>query len=297
MKKEILLIGGCGYIGSALFDELSKTHNVTSVDAEWFGRTVNSNLKCDYESLKCDYIKKYDTVILTAAHSSVPMCNNDQKGAFNNNVVKFINFIQKLQPSQKFIHASSSCVYIKSDLNGAVETERLKPNDMLSFSKTTIDHYLEAFNPCEWYALRFGSVNGYSRNFRTDLMINAMTKNALLDNKLNISNGDNYRPILGIMDLVKAVKTIVESEEDKRGVYNVASFNVNIREVGNAIAKIIGCEVAEQEGGKSYDFCINTNKFKETYGFEFKESLETIVQSIVDKKTILEQQIFPQRKV
>lgn len=297
MKKEILLIGGCGYIGSSLFDELSKTHNVISVDAEWFGRTVNSNFKCDYEYLEYDYIKKYDTVILTAAHSSVPMCNNDHKGAFNNNVVKFINFIQKLQPNQKFIHASSSCVYIKSDLNGAVETERLKPNDMLSFSKTTIDHYLEAFNPCEWYALRFGSVNGYSRNFRTDLMINAMTKNALIDNKLNISNGDNYRPILGMKDLVRAVKAIVESEEDKRGVYNVASFNVNIREVGNAIAKIIGCEVAEQEGGKSYDFCINTNKFKEAYAFEFKESLETIVQSIAENKQTLKQEIFPQRKV
>lgn len=297
MKKNILLIGGCGYIGTALYDSLSLTHEVTSVDIEWFGRTNDQNSKLDYTDLLSQDIRKYDAVILTAAHSSVPMCNTDHAGAFQNNVIKFIQFVNKLSPSQKFIHASSSCVYIKSDLDGAVESQPLKPNDMLSFSKTTIDHYLEAFNPCEWYALRFGSVNGWSRNLRTDLMINAMTTNAILDNKLYVTNGDSYRPILGMRDLVNAVRTIVESNEDKRGVYNVASFNTNIRDAGKSVARILGCPLEESKGEKSYDFCINTDKFIKAYNFKFNETLDSIVRSIVDNKDQLSRTSFPPRKV
>lgn len=294
---NILLIGGCGYIGIALFSRFRDKHEVRSCDLNLFGCNNSMNWVCNYNKLEKDQIENFDVIILTAAHSSVPMCNEDHAGALQNNVYNFMNFVQKLNSNQKFIYAGSSCVYLKSDISGSVETDSLYPNDMLSFSKTTIDQYMQAFNPCEYYGLRFGSVNGWSENFRTDLMINSMTKDAIRFRELTISNGNNYRPILGIKDLVNAVEKIVLSKEDKRGIYNLASFNTNIREVGHAVADIMECNINELPGTGSYDFCINSDKFKKAYNFEFCENLDSIVTSIKDNQDIILGKDFPARKV
>lgn len=294
---NILLVGGCGYIGSALFDRFRDKHSVWSCDLNLFGCNNSMNWCCNYNKLNKTDIEKFDVIILTAAHSSVPLCNEDHAGALQNNVYNFIDFVQKLNKNQKFIYASSSCVYVKTDLNGAVETDPLMPNDMLSFSKATVDQYMLTFNPCEYYGLRFGSVNGWSENFRSDLMINSMTVNGMKQRELHVSNGDNYRPILGMRDLVNAVTKIVESPEDKRGIYNLASFNTNIREVGNAVSDILECKVNETPGLGSYDFCINNDKFKKAFDFNFFDTVESIVTSIKDHQEEIFVKNFPARKV
>jgi nucleoside-diphosphate-sugar epimerase len=298
---RILCLGGCGYIGSRLRDELSKNHEIDCVDIGWFGINGDNNrkinYKINYDDLSLLFARSFDAVILTAAHSSVPMCNEDHYGAFNNNVNNFIKLVNKLGKEQKFIYASSSCVYLSTNGRDAVEGDQLTPNDMLSFSKTTADQYLQAFNPCEWYALRFGSVNGYSVNYRTDLMINAMTLNGMKNGYLQVSNGDNYRPILGMEDLVRGVCAIVESKEDRRGVYNMASFNTRIGDVGDKVGSILGCEVKNIDGTPSYDFTISSEKFKKAFNFEFKETVESIVDSIVVHKEELISKKFPARKV
>ena len=293
---NILLIGGCGYIGSALFSRFRDKHSVWSCDLNLFGCNNAMNWCCNYNKLEKTDIEKFDVVILTAAHSSVPLCNEDHAGALQNNIYNFINLVQKLNKNQKLIYASSSCVYVKTDLKGAVETNPLSPNDMLSFSKATIDQYLQTFNPCEYYGLRFGSVNGWSENFRSDLIVNSMAVNAIKHRELHVSNGDNYRPILGMEDLLNAVVKIVECPEDRRGIYNLASFNVNIRQVGHAVSDILECKVNETPGLGSYDFCINSDKFKKTYGFEFFDTLESIVTSITDRQDIILNRDFPARK-
>lgn len=293
---KILIIGASGYIGNMIYQKLSIKHSVKCVDAEWFGLYSISNIKCNYSELSKSLVQDHDVVILTAAHSSVPMCNEDKSGAFDNNVVNFVKLVEKLRPDQKFIYASSSCVYLNSS-EPAKEDWPLRPNDMLSFSKTTADNYLTAFNPCEYYALRFGSVNGWSPNLRTDLMINAMTMNAIKTNKVTVSNGDNYRPILGMLDLVRAVETIVEGKKDNRGIYNLASFNTKIRKAGQAVQKMFGCELVEEKGSGSYDFTINCDKFKSAFNFVFEETVESIVTSIRNYKDAIIERQYPERKV
>lgn len=294
---KILCLGACGYIGSRLFEQLSKKHDVSSVDIGWFGVYNDKNHKVNYQDLPVPFIQDFDVVILTAAHSSVPMCNEDKTGAIQNNIDNFINITRKLKKSQKFIYASSSCVYISTDGRDAVESDKLCPNDMLSFSKTTADHYLQCFDPCEWYALRFGSVNGYSANYRTDLMLNAMSLKGMKDGTLQVSNGNNYRPILGMEDLVKGVCAIVECKEDKRGIYNMASFNTKIGDAARNVAEILKCDIEELPGTPSYDFTISSKKFSESFGFTFNETVKSIVQSIFDHKNKLVNRKFPARKV
>ena len=86
--NRILILGGCGYIGSALFPFLRKKFEVDTVDLEWFGNLINAqNVKEDFKNLKEEVLDDFDTIILLAGHSSVQMCDKNMMSAFKNNVI------------------------------------------------------------------------------------------------------------------------------------------------------------------------------------------------------------------
>ena len=84
--KNILILGGCGYIGSALFGYLGQSNRVDTVDLEYFGNYVNQlNIRGDFGNLDSSFLDHYEVVILVAANSSVRLCENIYE-AFDNNV-------------------------------------------------------------------------------------------------------------------------------------------------------------------------------------------------------------------
>ena len=78
-------------------------------------------------------------------------------------------------------------------------------------------------------------------------MINAMVNSAMNDGHIKLYIKDTMRPILGINDLCGAVKTIVNSDEDKRGLYNLASFNKTAEQIAYEVADVMSVEVKEFE--------------------------------------------------
>jgi nucleoside-diphosphate-sugar epimerase len=276
--KRILITGGCGYIGSALYHRLNMYHTVDTVDLEWFGNFTNKdNYKKDFGELSVDFLDGYDVIVHVAANSSVPLCK-DVKDAFDNNVTKFIDLVSKLK-KQKFIYASSSCVYVTSDDREKIEEDILTPLDGLTLTKTTIDQYMP-LTDIEYYGLRFGSVNGWSPNMRLDLMINAMSLSASMDKKVNVMNGHAHRPILSINDLCRAVETIIAGP-DKRGIYNLASVNHNILDIGKKVGAHLNVPVIDKGNNFTYDFSISSEKFMNTFDFTFRDTVESIVDTII----------------
>ena len=276
---RILLTGGCGYIGSAVYNYLKPKYKIVdTVDLEWFGvYRSEGNIKMDFADLDENFLNHYDVIFHTASHSSVPLCK-DVHGSFDNNVVKLMNFTKKLKRKQKLIYASSSCVYVESGTVPKVESEMSPPSDGLTLSKTTLDNVMPLLD-VEYYGLRFGSVNGWSPNMRTDLMINSMTLSALKNKKVNVFNAHAHRPIVSTHDLCRAVDAIINSG-DKRGIYNVASFNLNIGDVGRKVADHLNVELVDKGVSQTYDFMISSDKFKNTFNFEFESTVESIVNSI-----------------
>ena len=279
--SRVLVIGGCGYVGGAIFSQLSGIgHSVHTVDLELSGNVINPiNIKRDYRTLSRKFLSGYEVVVVAAAHSSVSQCSGDPYGAFQNNVVNFVNLLAKLK-NQKLIYASSSCVYSGSNLNiDHIENSTLPtPCDHLTLTKSVIDQYAQK-SSVECYGLRFGSVNGYTPNFRRDLMINAMSLSAMTNGVVRVSNKHQYRPILFIRSLAAAVERIVDSKEDRRGIYNVANFNMQIGAIAGAVGAHFGVQIEEVRGPSGYDFRIDSGRFRRAFGLP-EVTIKDIVSQI-----------------
>lgn len=330
--KKILIIGGCGYIGSALYKHLNKQeedvsvalgspektylwigppksidvgsnvsisfckYQIDTVDLEWFGNYINSNnFILDYRNLTSEFLAKYDTIVLLAGHSSVPMANNsDPNSTFKNNVDNFLVLLSKLHAGQKFIYAGSSSVYngIPDD-NATEDYQLLHPSNTYDMTKQDLDRYIRLFPDIEFYGLRFGTVNGISDNLRTDIMINAMVENALNTDKVALFNESIRRPILYLQDLVRAINVIIDCDEDHRGIYNLASFNATAGMIAEGVAEAVGAtliRVSQDEAEKAmntklptvYDFSMSSKKFEETFKFKFSGRIETIATEVAN---------------
>ena len=283
--NKTLIIGSGGYIGSRLMKEIK----ATGVDINWFKKGKKD---VDFKDLSRDYYSEFENIILLAGHSSVKMSEGNLNSCFNNNVRNFIDLLEKLD-KQKLIYASSSSVY--GSVGGKTVNEKyfgFEPYNQYDISKHVADLYAQK-SDVEYYALRFGTVNGYSPFLRSDVMINAMVNSALTDGHIKLYIKDTMRPILGINDLCGAITTIVECQEDKRGLYNLASFNKTAEQIAYEVANVMGVKVKEFEADptqikntksqtKAYNFSISTLKFRKEFKFKFKDTVESLTSELKD---------------
>lgn len=292
--KNLLIIGGCGYAGSALFQYLSKSYNVDTLDLEWFGNYCNpDNFKKDFSTVDSSFLSKYDSVILLAGHSSVKMCEDVAQSVVKNNVLNFCSLISKISKDQKFIYASSSSVY--GDTKSRTVDEEYNdfcPNNYYDLSKYEIDSYAK-LSQINYFGLRFGTINGTSVNFRSDVMINAMTFNAITDGEVFCFNPDVNRPILGMSDLCRCIEVIINSGgEHNKGIYNLASFNTSAETIAKAVANTTNANLKILKEppklatnlklqSNAYDFLIDTSKFQKVFEFTFSDTPSSITESIV----------------
>jgi len=282
--KNILLLGGNGYIGSRLKQVLDQRHCTTSVDIGWFSRPDDS-LISDYRNLNAGDLKKFDVIILLAGHSSVKTCDGPIQSAWLNNVTNFTDLVAKLE-NQLLIYASSASVYGNS-LPGQQHTENIQkfmPVNNYDVTKYVLDlhaeTYLQQGRPI--IGLRFGTVNGWAPVLRTDVMINAMYESAYRHGVVQISNGHISRAILGIEDLCESILSCIQ--QPVPGIYNLSSFNLTVDSIAQVLREQLDVRLIDNGiVGNAYDFSLDTTLFQNTFNYKFRESPETILNGLIKR--------------
>jgi nucleoside-diphosphate-sugar epimerase len=282
--KKILLIGGNGYIGSRVYEHLLNFgYDVTNVDLCWFGKIFDETIELDYKDLTKEEISKYTHIILLAGHSSVSMCLDNLYSCFNNNVLNFINLVDKINEDQTLIYSSTCAVYGN---NSSLVTEKDSIKEALNFYDfTKINREnIARLNPNKkLIGLRFGSVNGFSKNFRNENLVNAIATSSLKNKSLTISNGDSMRSVLGMTDACLAIEKIVANDFIKNRIYNLTSINDKIINFGLTIQKLSNAELTVNDTFKTdYSFNCSPELFEQDYDFEFKDTINSIYQDIVN---------------
>jgi nucleoside-diphosphate-sugar epimerase len=283
MEKKVLIIGSDGYIGSSLYDYLlSNDIETDGVDIGWFGIVNEKTKVCDYNSLSKEYINSYSHIVLLAGHSSVSMCINNDISCHQNNVNNFLNLLDKIDDTQKLIYASSLAIFGSSDKIVTEQDPLAKATNMYDYSLAAREHLVDIYHK-NTFGLRFGSVSGFSKNYRGENLVNSITYNALMYNKITISNPNLMRALLGLNDLCKAILYIINSDINGNKVYNLSSINKSILEFGEVIQKFTGAELIINDSLKTgYSFQSSSDLFINEFGFTFNDSVESIFSEIKD---------------
>lgn len=283
---NILVIGGNGYIGSALSLYLGACgHLVDSVDLCLYGDNVTRSRVMDFCQMSAEDLGRYDVIILLAGNSSVHSCLGAPLHSLDNNVRNFVQLLGKIQ-DQKLLYASTSSVYgITPDYPASEQEFNFKPISNYDLTKMVIDHYA-SLSSARYYGLRFGTVSGYlnSAVVREDIMINAMVKSALTQGVITCMNPELHRPILGLRDLCRAVKAIVDAPEAPRGIYNLASFNSQVGAIAARVQHHTKANIKLEYDPRKvvYDFQIDTALFECTFDFQFKDTADDIILSLLE---------------
>lgn len=287
--KNVLVIGGSGYIGNRLVNHLSKKFNCHTADIKWFGGP-DSTFTQDYATLTIDVLSAYSHVILLAGHSSMAMCEHNWQSAWQNNIVNLTSLIGKLNKDQVLIYASSGSVYGNGGLN---RTENMSlASALVEYDLTKqISEQIAIGAMCKTVGLRFGTLSGFANYARNDLMLNAMIISAKTKNKIECFNGHNHRSILGINDCVRAIESIINQSEllEQHDIFNLASFNGTIEDFVNISSRLLDVPIIKHEKiTNTFSFELNCNKFIHKFDFSFTDTPNSIINGLVEKYELIE---------
>ena len=262
---KILLIGGCGYVGSYLYERLSATFSdLTVCDLMRRGNPLAINLiQSDYASLELDFLKDFDAVVWFAGHSSVQQSISDPQGALANNCLNLFSFSKKLSSKTKLIYASSGSLYsVKQGESYLPARENelitIPYQNAYDISKFAFDYLAENFLE-NFYGLRMGTVSGFSPNLRRELVFNAMNISAVLTGKVHVKNKNSLRSILFLDDLYLLVEKILLTNSEP-GIYNAGSISSTIGEFAKEIAKTWNADVIDEGISETYSFVLDSSK-------------------------------------
>jgi len=275
MKKNILLVGGCGYIGSFLYSKLEEADcSVVVCDTLKRGNPLKLDVIAkDYKELDEFELKKYDVVLWFAGHSSVGLSINDPEGALKNNCLNLYSFAQKLPSTTKFIYASSASLYSRKGADITASTEEslvtIPAQNPYDISKFAFDYIAKGFLK-NFNGLRMGTLCGYSPNLRHELVFNAMNISAKENGIVTLKNGGSNRTILFLEDLWVLIRQLI-FHNHPTGFINVGSISNNLKQLSHQIAEVWGAEVVDEGNSESYSFLLDTTLMRGICGKDLKE--------------------------
>lgn len=296
---NILIAGGAGYIGSVLIPRLlDRGYSVKVVDLLWFGNHLPKQvevLKKDIFDLNTNDLKSIDQVIFLAGLSNDPMAEFSPSMNFVYNAASpaYLAYIAKAAGVKRFIYAGSCSVYgyTVNELYG--EEDPAVSNYPYGISKLQGEKAVLQMQEKSFSVICFrqGTVSGYSPRMRLDLIVNTMFKTALEKKEIVINNPSIWRPILGIDDACNAYVRAIESSQEISGIFNIASGNYTVGEVGDivrgAVESKLGTKVAltikHIQDFRNYK--VSVEKARNMLSFKPRHDVESIVDDLVEHRT------------
>ena len=319
--KNVLVTGGCGFIGSnfvkylislkcyfpIILDKLTyagSKENINQIGEESFD-LVEADI-CD-EQLLLNLFKKYkfDGVFHFAAESHVDRSIDAPREFIDTNIIGTFNLLQasrtnisKNKNNFKFIHVSTDEVYGDLGPNGYFDEESpYRPNSPYSASKAASDHLSRSWGKTfNLPVIITNCSNNYGANQFPEKLIPLIIINCIDWKQLPVyGNGENIRDWLFVEDHCIALETIF-SKGKVGETYNIGGSN----EIKNIdIVKII-CDIMDElkpskngsyrnlitfvddRPGHDKRYAVDSSKLQNTLKWEPKESFQSGIKKTIE---------------
>lgn len=286
---NVLVVGGAGYVGGGLTDQLLQTHHRVRVyDSlvyeESYRKPVDFVLGDvrDRERL-APHLSWADVVVWLAAIVGDGAC------ALNPDLTVELNEVAVRRLAEQFdgriVFTSTCSVYGASD-DLLDEQSPVNPLSIYARTKLSAEGHLIGKNAIMF---RLGTLFGVSDNFsrtRMDLAVNVLAAKAYAYRRVSVFGGNQYRPLLHVRDVAAAI--VQNLDTTHTGVFNLHAVNMRIADLADCLkAQFPDLEVqrTDLKFQDNRNYRVSSQRAIDAFGFAPKYSVD---DGIAELKAILE---------
>ncbi len=302
-ERWILVIGGGGYIGSALVPKLLEAgHRVRVLDIMLFGDTPLEGVRRHprLQMVKADFrqvdkvvqaMQDVEAVVHLGAIVGDPACSLDESLTIDVNLssTKMIADLAKSHGVKRFVFASTCSVYGATssllDERSEVRPLGIYGHTKYASEKVLLDMGSASFMPT---ILRFATIYGLSGRTRFDLVVNLLTAKAKLDGEITVHNGNQWRPFVHVEDAARAIEAVLEAPLPTVAgeIFNVGSNeqNFTILQVGELIQQqvITAQLITSETEGDRRDYRVDFSKIRNLLNYQTTWKVEEGIQQVLE---------------
>lgn len=291
---KALVTGGCGYVGSKLVESLASSGcHVTSIDTEWFGNHLSSELigvnhicadlrgYTDFEEL----LDGVEVVFHLANIANDPAVELNPSLSWEVNCLSgraLLDACSKSSSVKQFIYASSGSVYgVRPELN-VTEAVDLTPISVYNKTKMVAERVALSYRDhFDVYIVRPATVCGLSPRMRLDVSVNALTWSALSTSVVKVFGGDQVRPNIHIEDMIGIYEFIV-NESPEPGIYNAGFENLSIKEIAERVSAATDADISiDRSTNDPRSYRLDSSKLLAA-GFTPKASVDIAISELCE---------------
>ena len=304
MKKNIVITGGLGYIGTELckiYSGISWNNKITIIDNRFISERVNQirNWGMNFvhgDILDKDLINRHckdaDIIHHLAGITEVPRVKSESSSA-KDEKIKLVaetgtqNILNAMSDKCKILLPSTHVVYegITEVKNNILENDKVKPILSYANSKAINEEQLKKSGK-NYIILRLGSVYGYSTDTaRIDIMPNLFSKIASQDGTLKLfAAGRQVKSLVPLIDVARCFKFMEERDDISSELFNLTKETITVKEVGEICKKYNPKTTLKETNDEipNLGFSLSNKKVLKT-GFKFLYNLDESIKEMISK--------------
>jgi nucleoside-diphosphate-sugar epimerase len=307
--KKVLVIGGAGYVGCVLVEELlAKGYSVRVLDRLFYGREPARSFLDRVELIVEDmreigehHLRDCGAVINIGGLSNDPTAEFNPKANEEMNTHASIRVAELAKEAgvSRMIFGSTASIYDRGVGEEARdllldEDAPVDPKAAYATSKLAAERGILPMADTEFAPVSFrqGTVFGFSPRMRYDLVVNTFVKDALSRGRLSVFyGGAMWRPLVDLKDVARAYVTALECDASliSGQIFNLAAGNFRISELALRTQRALqrlGVPV-ELDVDYSYrlvrSYRISSEKVHRVLGFRPQVTVEESIERMVEE--------------